>query len=317
MKCKNPTSNLTYSLTVDGISGVKIYNKIEVDTRFLPVNYGNTLNFIVTGVSHKLNNNDWETQIETTVMPKTEVLSIQSTVSSSAYVGGGGGVSDEQTLTSGWPMKSIQYSKATTVKSQIYLHHDAFYQRSDKGKGCASILFDKGVSCHAMIDIDGHIEYMFDDKYISYCQGLVQPAVPGQIWPNATGLSVEIAGLGYEGRAVDYSIGEPLVNCVDWNGNTIAEYKSHKKYQEYSDAQIVALKGLLKRWVAKHNIPFKWEGKKTYKLMFPKKGTNSPEVAKGKPGIWTHNSVDKDKSDVFPSPKLIKMLKQLSIELNP
>jgi hypothetical protein len=303
------------SLTVDGISGVKIYNKLEVDTRFLPVNYGNTLNFIVTGVSHKLNNNDWETQIETTVMPKTEVLSIQSTVSSSAYVGGGGGVSDEKTLTSGWPMKSSQYSKTNTVKSQIYLHHDAFYQRSDKGKGCASILANRGVSCHAMIDIDGHIEHMFDDKYISYCQGLVQPSVPDQIWPNATGLSIEIAGLGYEGQDLDYSIGEPLVNCVDWNGNTIAEYKSHKKYQEYSDAQIVALKGLLKRWVTKHNIPFSYD-EATYKMMFPKKGSNSPEVAKGKPGIWTHNSVDSEKSDVFPSPKLIKLFKELSIELN-
>ena len=102
---------------------------------------------------------------------------------------------------------------------------------------------------------------------------------------------------------------------MDWNGNTIAEYKSHKKYQEYSDAQIVALKGLLKRWVTKHNIPFSYD-EATYKMMFPKKGSNSPEVAKGKPGIWTHNSVDSEKSDVFPSPKLIKLFKELSIELN-
>ena len=60
------------SFTMDGISGIKIYNKLNVDTRFLPKAYGDNLNLIVTGVSHKLSNNDWETDIEATVIPKTE-----------------------------------------------------------------------------------------------------------------------------------------------------------------------------------------------------------------------------------------------------
>ena len=59
------------NLTLDGISGIKIYNKLEVDTSFMPSNYGKTLEFIVTGVSHNLQGNDWETEIETTVIPKT------------------------------------------------------------------------------------------------------------------------------------------------------------------------------------------------------------------------------------------------------
>ena len=58
-------------LTLDGISGIKIYNKLHVNTRFLPSNYSNTMDLIVTGVSHKLQNNDWETEIEATVIPKT------------------------------------------------------------------------------------------------------------------------------------------------------------------------------------------------------------------------------------------------------
>lgn len=60
------------SFTMDGISGIKIYNKLHVDTRFLPKAYGDNLNLIVTGVNHKLANDDWETDIEATVMPKTE-----------------------------------------------------------------------------------------------------------------------------------------------------------------------------------------------------------------------------------------------------
>jgi hypothetical protein len=56
-------------LTMDGLSGMKIYNKIEIDTRFLPYNYPQSLKFIIKRVSHKLSNGDWETSIDTTVMP--------------------------------------------------------------------------------------------------------------------------------------------------------------------------------------------------------------------------------------------------------
>lgn len=62
------------SFTMDGISGIKIYNKLHVDTRFLPRAYNDTSDLIVTGVSHKLQNNDWETDIEATVIPKTNEI---------------------------------------------------------------------------------------------------------------------------------------------------------------------------------------------------------------------------------------------------
>ena len=59
------------NFTLDGISGIKIYNKLEVNTEFLPKVYGKTADLIVTGVSHTLSNNDWTTQIETTLIPKS------------------------------------------------------------------------------------------------------------------------------------------------------------------------------------------------------------------------------------------------------
>ena len=58
-------------LTLDGISGIKIYNVLRINTEFLPKAYGESVDLIVTGVSHGLSNNDWETSIEATVMPKT------------------------------------------------------------------------------------------------------------------------------------------------------------------------------------------------------------------------------------------------------
>jgi len=65
-------------LTLDGISGIKIYNVLRVNTEFLPKAYGKTVDLIVTGVSHRLNNNDWETSIEATVMPKTGEMALSA-----------------------------------------------------------------------------------------------------------------------------------------------------------------------------------------------------------------------------------------------
>jgi hypothetical protein len=63
-------------LTLDGISGIKIYNVLRVNTEFLPKAYGKSVDLIVTGVSHRLNNNDWETSIESTVIPKTGEMAL-------------------------------------------------------------------------------------------------------------------------------------------------------------------------------------------------------------------------------------------------
>ena len=57
------------SLKMDGISGIKIYNEIILNTRFLPSNYAKNLSFIVTGVDHQLSGNDWETSLKMTLMP--------------------------------------------------------------------------------------------------------------------------------------------------------------------------------------------------------------------------------------------------------
>jgi hypothetical protein len=64
------------SMAMDGLSGIKIYNKLNVNTEFLPKAYGKNMDLIITGVSHKLSNSDWETDLETTVIPKSGELSV-------------------------------------------------------------------------------------------------------------------------------------------------------------------------------------------------------------------------------------------------
>jgi len=59
---------ISLGVTMDGIGGIKIYNELNVETKFLPKNYPDNLHFIIKGVNHKLSNSDWETSIETVVI---------------------------------------------------------------------------------------------------------------------------------------------------------------------------------------------------------------------------------------------------------
>ena len=56
-------------LTLDGISGMKIYNALKVETRYLPANYPDTMEFIITGLSHKVESNVWTTELQTIMQP--------------------------------------------------------------------------------------------------------------------------------------------------------------------------------------------------------------------------------------------------------
>lgn len=62
---------INLNLTFDGLSGMKIYQRFKVTQDFLPYNYPNTLQFIITGITHQISNNKWITTIDTNVVPET------------------------------------------------------------------------------------------------------------------------------------------------------------------------------------------------------------------------------------------------------
>jgi len=67
---------INLSLTMDGISGIKIYQKLKIDTSYLPSDYPDALNFIIKGVTHKINKSGWETIIETVSVPVIDTLEL-------------------------------------------------------------------------------------------------------------------------------------------------------------------------------------------------------------------------------------------------
>ena len=70
-KYASPTNGfipISLGITLEGISGIKIYNYVKVNTEFLPSNYPDNLKFIIKGVNHKISANNWETSLETVVI---------------------------------------------------------------------------------------------------------------------------------------------------------------------------------------------------------------------------------------------------------
>jgi hypothetical protein len=55
---------------MDGLSGMRIYESYTADTRLLPPRYKDAIQFIVTGISHRIQNNDWTTTITSISGPK-------------------------------------------------------------------------------------------------------------------------------------------------------------------------------------------------------------------------------------------------------
>jgi hypothetical protein len=56
-------------LTLDGLSGMKIYQKYTIDTAFLPSNYPTSLNFLLKGITNTISNNEWITTLESFAIP--------------------------------------------------------------------------------------------------------------------------------------------------------------------------------------------------------------------------------------------------------
>ena len=59
-----------FNITFDGLSGIRIFDKLNINSRFLPSNYGDTLDFIITKLDHSIVNNKWHTKIGTMSVPK-------------------------------------------------------------------------------------------------------------------------------------------------------------------------------------------------------------------------------------------------------
>jgi len=52
------------SLTMDGLSGMRINSRFNIDTKYLPSNYPETVKFLIKNLEHRIENNKWTTHID-------------------------------------------------------------------------------------------------------------------------------------------------------------------------------------------------------------------------------------------------------------
>ena len=67
---------ISLNLTIDGLSGIKIFQKYTITEDFLPDNYQDSIEFIVKGIAHNIDAGGWTTKIEGQCIPKVKYASV-------------------------------------------------------------------------------------------------------------------------------------------------------------------------------------------------------------------------------------------------
>jgi hypothetical protein len=75
-------------ITMDGLSGIKIYETFIADDRLLPKEYQDKIQFITTGISHKIQDNDWTTTINSVTSPRYSNVAVSNETNSPSTTGG-------------------------------------------------------------------------------------------------------------------------------------------------------------------------------------------------------------------------------------
>ena len=199
-----------------------------------------------------------------------------------------------------------QFFEENTDKSQIYLHHTA---GNGNAEGVARFWNsnDSQIATAFVIGENGTIVQCFSSKHWAWHLGIDSQdfATRGLPYKNLNKLSVgiEVCNWGMlkekNGKFYNYVGGEVNASYVT---TLETAYKGYKHWYKYTDAQIESLRQLVVYLCETYNIP------KTYrKEIFDLDN----EAFKGTRGIYTHNSVRKDKADIYPCPRMIKMLENL------
>jgi len=203
-------------------------------------------------------------------------------------------------------LKDNQYFAESSPKTQIYLHHTA-------GNGNAEGVSrywngnDSRIATAFIIGENGTIVQCFSSKHWAWHLGIDTEdfARNGAKYSNLNKLSVgiEVCNWGYLKKKGDkyYNYAGGIVN-PSYVTELETPYKGYKYWYKYSDAQIESLRQLVEYLCETYDIP------KDYRSEI---WSIDKEAFKGSKGIFTHNSVRKDKSDMYPCPRVIEMLKNL------
>jgi N-acetyl-anhydromuramyl-L-alanine amidase AmpD len=203
-------------------------------------------------------------------------------------------------------LKKGQFFEENSEKKQIYLHHTAgngnaegvarFWNSNDSQIATAFVVGENGtiVQCFSSkhwawhLGIDSEDFIRMDSKYKNL---------------NKLSVGIEICNWGplkeKNGKFYNYVGG--VVN-PSYVTTLERPYKEYKHWYKYTDAQIESTRQLVEYLCETYDIPKEYR-KEIWSL--------DKAAFNGEKGIFTHNSVRKDKADIYPCPRMIKMLQSL------
>jgi len=203
-------------------------------------------------------------------------------------------------------LKESQYFAEESAKTQIYLHHTAGNGNAEAVSRYWNGTSDR-VATAFVVGKDGLIVQCFSSKHWAWHLGISKAEFKGQgaKYQNLDKASVgiEVCNWGYlkekDGKFYNYvntRVPDSMVTTLN------EPFKGFKHWYKYTDAQIESTRQLLVYLCDTYNIPREYRAQ-IFSL--------DKEAFKGTPGIYTHNSVRKDKSDIYPCPRMIQMLENL------
>lgn len=215
------------------------------------------------------------------------------------------------------PLRESQYIKEVTKKTQITLHHTAgnssgvgtikMWDSDDRGRIATCVTISgKGASKDTY---DGEICQAFSSKHWGYHLGIKPDVFRAKGVPyqslDKLAIGIEICNWGPLTKK-----GDKFYNYVDREipadqvCTLATPYKGYMYYHAYTDAQIESVKQLLLYWSGIYSINLAYREEDMWSV--------SVRALKGENGVYTHNSYRKDKSDIYPCPRMVAMLKSLA-----
>lgn len=211
-----------------------------------------------------------------------------------------------------------QYYQTVYPKTQIYLHHtvsgegamgDINYWKSNREHVATCIVLQR----------DGVPYQLFSSKYYGYHLGLDVATFTKLKLPykdlDTTSIAVEIDSWGglqqhtdgkwYPSKRDNVTkklIPNTSIKAIENVTLYPKGFRGFYAFESYTPEQIQSLKELLILWKERYKIPLTYN-EDMWDI--------SKKALSNTPGIWSHTSVRKDKSDVHPQPELITMLKSL------
>lgn len=211
-----------------------------------------------------------------------------------------------------------QYFREENVKSQLYLHHTAgnpsavntakYWQQDATRVATAFIVSGKVKQPNSNNEKDGDIIQCFGSKYWAYHLGLKQEMFNSFGLPykqlDKISIGIEVCNWGQLTKESDGTFKNYVNGSVPADEVTELEtpFKGYKYFHKYTDAQIASLKDLVIYLCDKFSISRAYNDD-IFNL--------NKRAFEGQNGIYTHNSVRKDKVDIYPCPRMIEMLKSL------